>query len=97
MSNLVVHKMKLHGQASQIDGTIRAAQTDKFSCKLCNEKFSKKTLLTTHEEQAHNLIKSRSSSSRKNRVHVSNKKQIQVKISCEVLGSTDTLLFNYLN
>lgn len=83
MSNLVVHKMKLHGQASPADGTTRAAQTDKFSCKLCNEKFPKKAFLTLHEEQTHNLIKSRSSSNRKNRVPASNRKQVQVAVASD--------------
>lgn len=67
MSNLVVHKMKLHGQASPPEGTPRSLITDKFSCKLCDEKFPKKTSLILHEEQSHNLVKPRSSSGRKNR------------------------------
>ena len=77
MSNLVVHKMKLHGQASLAEGS--TAQSGKFSCKLCDDKFPKKTLLTLHEEQVHNLIKPRSSSSR-NRIRVppSNRKPVQV-------------------
>ncbi|KAI9558792.1 hypothetical protein GHT06_015581 [Daphnia sinensis] len=71
-------RMKLHGQTSPADGTTGAAQTDKFSCKLCNEKFSKKAFLTLHEEQTHSLVKSRSSSSRKNRVPAANRKQVAV-------------------
>lgn len=74
MSNLVVHKMKLHGQASPVDGTQRTAQADKFSCKLCGEKFPKKALLTLHEEHSHDMIKTKTSNSRKNRVPISNGK-----------------------
>lgn len=70
--------MKLHGQASPVDGTQRTAQTDKFSCKLCGEKFPKKALLTLHEEHRHDMIKTKTSNNRKNRVPISNGKPAQV-------------------
>ena len=80
MSNLVVHKMKLHGQASPTEGTVRAANPDKFSCKLCDEKFSKKAYLTLHEGQKHNMVKNKSQAGRKSRAHAEKAKPIQVKL-----------------
>jgi hypothetical protein len=80
--------MKLHGQASPADGSTRTAQSDKFSCKLCNEKFSKKTLLTSHEEETHNLIKPRSSTSRRARLPSSNRKPVQVRKQKKIIWKT---------
>lgn len=79
MSNLVVHKMKLHGQTTPIEATARTVQADKFSCKLCGEKFPKKASLNLHEEQKHNLIKSKSSSSRRSRMSASTEIPTQVR------------------
>ena len=81
MSYLVVHKMKLHGQASPTESSARSLNMDKFPCKLCDEKFPRKTSLVVHEEQRHNLIKSKSSIGRKNRAGGSNQKLPQVNNS----------------
>lgn len=54
MSNLVVHKVKCHGQpAPGSTGGARTATQDKFVCKVCSQRFQRKAQLTLHEERVH--------------------------------------------
>ena len=65
MSNLMVHKLKSHGQASEevTAPSKRSAAKDRFSCPLCGDKFQKRARLTSHEEEKHNLVRSSKTSS----------------------------------
>lgn len=69
MSNLVVHKVKCHGQpAPGSQSGPRTATQEKFVCKLCNERFQRKAQLVSHEEDKHNIVKSQSFSSRSKQI-----------------------------
>ena len=70
MSNLMVHKSKSHGHASEVPTSLKTTTNkEKFSCRVCGEKFQKRAHLYSHEEDEHQLVRSSSkpSSGRTNR------------------------------
>lgn len=68
MSNLMVHKSKSHGHASEIPLSLKTTTNkDKFNCRVCGEKFQKRAHLNSHEEDEHQLFRgSKPLSERKN-------------------------------
>lgn len=76
MSNLVVHKVKVHNQLSTDEET--QPDEERFECKTCGEKFRRRSLLATHEEQVHSTFKGRTINSRKGRASMSNGRNLQV-------------------